>query len=84
MHHKGAIIKKHQVYILFVFAGIFGLGTLYTNCGQVDSTPQVRQKIFIDEVQDIYPQAACANDEPCSRIEVKSDGSYDLKPVNLR
>lgn len=53
------------------------MGGLYSNCGAVNSEENVRQKIFIDEVQDIYPNRI-------DDVEQNQDGSYQLKPVDLQ
>lgn len=57
---------KHRWVGFMVLICMIGFGSLYSNCGTVENEvlgDQYRQKIFIDEVHDVFPAQLC--DEDC-------------------
>ncbi|MCB0272452.1 MAG: hypothetical protein KDD46_05510 [Bdellovibrionales bacterium] len=75
--------KFYQMYVFFFFLLIFLAGGFYNNCGTIETGENVRQKIFIDEVDDIYPARLCEAGENCSDVNQRKDGSYELTTPNL-
>ncbi|MCB1196734.1 MAG: hypothetical protein KDK51_00035 [Deltaproteobacteria bacterium] len=74
----------YRLYVFLFFVGIFFVGGIYNNCGTLPPEDEVRQKIFIDEVEDINDKEVCKQGENCLDVDERVDGSYQLKSADLQ